>query len=892
MADFRYTPTHFDDVDLTGAAFASVEFDRVNGPAQTQRVEANTAVVVGLGDRFVSQQPEGGNWDVHIIAASRDESHKLTIMQTFSSERGFVYLRANDGNGVNNRVACAVLSLDGVPKQPLHWIARLDVPNTVWEKNTATTTTGNLNAMSGDSATQAVTLAGDRKSRPVLVVDPQAAKGGDPSKDFTIVRRGVLFNRAPLPWNNLPVAISDLNGNPANAIDTTTLTRDNGTTGAVAAGGWTAVATTLDIKAGHGFANGAQFFYIDAEGANDEEQIFGTLTGNQITGAARGIGGTAADTHGEDAVVNKSSMMADGSDMRVYVDGVEVERWVGGIRTATTRVWINADMPAATVLTLRDDITAGATELFIKEGVGALPDRSIVQIGAESIPYTSKDLKTKKLSGLIRGVWVVAALGHSADDAVFLLHHRFVLAFGRYGLGAAPDPIERRPAIDLEQSTNATWYYGDQASDPLTIIHDPDQPGRTGQFIPDFEVDSDDNNNAEPLLLDTSLVKAAWKDSDPTAGKLQVGRLTRRLPQGIKAAVDAIIYDAQPRRSTRLRMLGRDASGQEVVLLDLFDADEGARNGDGLTPAAILHELTMNTVRAWTLGEIPATPVDGGINAIGHRQQKFILDHETTLRSVLLQLKEAGTPDFDFRVQIREYDATDLHNGRKVWAASIDVSPHDETGITAAYVWYEFINSGGDITLEAGTYVLEIEMTGWVSGTLLFQFLDTIHTKHNRFTSGGITDATITMEFGLVHTGPGPIQPEVTVTNQDDESNFDKLILVMNPDQLPFVLLLAAADANVYHASGKWINDDTGDEIALDAWLRTDETLDIDCENRRVLRKESTWEDEAFAAIIPTNPVDWLPFEPLIGGGTNDLSYHDPDMADTDASAVHRDAKV
>ncbi len=59
-----------------------------------------------------------------------------------------------------------------------------------------------------------------------------------------------------------------------------------------------------------------------------------------------------------------------------------------------------------------------------------------------------------------------------------------------------------------------------------------------------------------------------------------------------------------------------------------------------------------------------------------------------------------------------------------------------------------------------------------------------------------------------------------------------------------------------------------------------------------MIRKEGTWEEEAFHAITPSNPTDWMPFDPLVGGGTNDLTYNDPDMVDTDGSAEHRDAKV
>ena len=60
--------------------------------------------------------------------------------------------------------------------------------------------------------------------------------------------------------------------------------------------------------------------------------------------------------------------------------------------------------------------------------------------------------------------------------------------------------------------------WGDQADDTLAAFYDADNPDRPDTFHPNFEVAED--NDAEPLRLDESKTKAAWKDSDPGSGKL------------------------------------------------------------------------------------------------------------------------------------------------------------------------------------------------------------------------------------------------------------------------------------------------------------------------------------------------------------------------------------
>ncbi len=895
MAVYAWTPTFFDGRNLAGDPFESVRFDADAGPAQTRPVSPVEATLPGVGDRNVDVQPHGVEWILNIWLATTTVAAYETLKETFSEEKKMIYLQAVDGDGVTWFVALHLETLNRI--EAAFFQAHVRVPDPTWRKLTATTTTGDFNAMSGDDETQVVANAGNRNARPLIRYEPIALRSTNPADRFQILLPGHVGTRAPLPWDRCPVNVTDSDNDPTAVIDTATLVEDQTVSHDIDEDpdGIDDAVTTWEV-------DGAVGGGLDAAGFAKigSEQVYYEFAGTTISNAIRGIGGTAAAAHNDNTKMYKSSILADGSDIRVFVNGVEVKRWLGNFDDANTRIWINLTAPPAVILPLAKTIDADDTEIEFTREPDLLPDAGPIWIQKEVIYYTAVDRANRKITGCIRGCWFSTAAGHTAGQwAATRLDFLMVIAMGRYGLGPAPDLIDYRPCLQLKSSHNGQWFYGDNADDPDTAVWDPDHPNRSGMWQPDYEVDADDHDDAVALLLDESETKAAWKDSAQTAGKQQVRRLTLAIPAGIDTNGNAIVYDVQQNRQMRMRIFGRDIHGQEVEIADNW-AVGGAEIAGADAAVALLYELTLNAVRAWTLGEIPAQVSETIINAVGARCQKFVLDHETTIHALLLYLKETGTPDFVFHVAIREYDATNMMAGRKVWQP--DTGPTGPAGLTSSYVWYAYTDGGGDITLPAGTYVVAIYVTGWTSGGLGFRYLDTIHTRHNRFQTvlesgppppDTPTDFVNTLEFGLIHTGGGPVQPESAVTNQDSEGNFHDVELSLY-DSSQYVRQIAHAhqpgtpDATVYHCEGRLTNQTTGDYIDVSLWLKVGEKFEIDCEARTVIVTEGSRTYDCPVGITPSNLTDWLNLQP----GNNTLKWEEAGMVDSDITVIHRETSA
>ena len=164
------------------------------------------------------------------------------------------------------------------------------------------------------------------------------------------------------------------------------------------------------------------------------------------------------------ATLTTAKMQADGDDLRVYVDGIEVDRWLQDMDTSTTQVWCNLDYEANLELTLDGDINNSVTELNVNESIGILPSSGIIYIGTEVITYTAKNNQEKELSGLTRGAKGSSAATHSDDDDVFWIQHDIWIFYGNSALAAPTVDDNYKPAF-LLSSTNISWDYDNFGED-------------------------------------------------------------------------------------------------------------------------------------------------------------------------------------------------------------------------------------------------------------------------------------------------------------------------------------------------------------------------------------------------------------------------------------------
>jgi hypothetical protein len=165
-----------------------------------------------------------------------------------------------------------------------------------------------------------------------------------------------------------------------------------------------------------------------------------------------------------DALNLTGKAQADGDDIRVYVDGSEVDRWLSGTLVSAVTVWFNLTFQANIAMTLDGDITDAITEIVVNEDISGMPASGILMIGTEAITYTSKTNLTKTFSGCTRGAKYTTAAAHSNTDAVTWIQHDVFLYYGDASLTAPVTDDDYKPLVTLATSTNDSWVFADFGS--------------------------------------------------------------------------------------------------------------------------------------------------------------------------------------------------------------------------------------------------------------------------------------------------------------------------------------------------------------------------------------------------------------------------------------------
>jgi hypothetical protein len=164
------------------------------------------------------------------------------------------------------------------------------------------------------------------------------------------------------------------------------------------------------------------------------------------------------------AEVTAGRMQSDGDDLRVLVDGQEVDRWLGDMNTALTNIWIVLDFSPKTSGLLKSAITnvAPATGGTLRLVDGSqLPKSGVGLIDSEAIAWTSKSADGNTLQGITRGVRSTTAASHSANAELFLVEHQIDVVYGYTAATAPVTDDTRKPMIELTtaDSNNTKWTH-------------------------------------------------------------------------------------------------------------------------------------------------------------------------------------------------------------------------------------------------------------------------------------------------------------------------------------------------------------------------------------------------------------------------------------------------
>lgn len=332
----------------------------------------------------------------------------------------------------------------------------LFVPDSAWIQLTANTQNWTVTS---SGATQAVTAGGNLESYPVITISPQAMKstGGGAYRRYYFIR-----NQMSSTLEDHPVEIT--NG----GLNTGALVADTSRNILInQGGGIDAVVTTIPYDNPTGTIPTAGMVYVDTEQISFTGRT-GTTSGD-LTGCTRGVNGTSAATHADDAVMYISKMEADGGDIQVLIDGEQSDYWLADMNGADTEIWSVFDFSSGQSMTLGETIAgSGAVDTIQLENttpngsaIEALPNRGYLLIGSEAYYYTAKNVTAKRLSGVKRAVLDTSMAGHAISDAIYWIEHTVELRYGNHELPAYTVDDTRKPMFNLSTSTNTSWDYDD-----------------------------------------------------------------------------------------------------------------------------------------------------------------------------------------------------------------------------------------------------------------------------------------------------------------------------------------------------------------------------------------------------------------------------------------------
>lgn len=330
----------------------------------------------------------------------------------------------------------------------------LALKDAYWRKVTATSDTWNV-ASANETHTIHVTDS-YFSVEPIFTITLNGSKsGGYKNRNFARFYNPTIYAASKYPieltnsgWNTSTLVADTSKSNQINNV-----------------AGYTSSATTLaiDTPVGGGLATTGGMCYCSRTG---EQMSYTAISAGNMTGITRGIGGTTAAALLDNDVLVRSQCLANGDDIRVFDGGVELDRWLYGMNSATTKVWVNLNFSPAIEMTLGTAISNVGSPSTItiadtkanKDALTRLPVPFILEIDSERFIGTGKNISTRTLSGITRAQKNTSNGSHSVGTTVRWIEHDLYVVSNNVSATTPSIDNTVKPMIDLS-STNASWIY-------------------------------------------------------------------------------------------------------------------------------------------------------------------------------------------------------------------------------------------------------------------------------------------------------------------------------------------------------------------------------------------------------------------------------------------------
>ena len=167
------------------------------------------------------------------------------------------------------------------------------------------------------------------------------------------------------------------------------------------------------------------------------------------------------------ALISGAKMQADGDDLRVEVNGSQVNRWLDGINTTTTKVWVNLNFAAKVELTTTAAIagTGSVDTIDFNEATTSLPSSGIMMIDSEAFVYTGKNDSLKRITGVTRASRSTSMAAHGLGATAWWVQNDIYILYGNSSVSAPTVDDNYKPIFNIATSTNTSWVYSEFGED-------------------------------------------------------------------------------------------------------------------------------------------------------------------------------------------------------------------------------------------------------------------------------------------------------------------------------------------------------------------------------------------------------------------------------------------
>lgn len=296
------------------------------------------------------------------------------------------------------------------------------------------------------------------------------------------------------------------------------------------------------------------------------------------------------------ALVTASKSQTSGNDLRVFVNGAEVRRWIapGTNNTSTCKVWFNLTIPLGHQFTLGTGISTTDVEYLEVHNtpnniatLKKMPTSGVIYSGTEWMLYSSINPTLRRVYIKQRGALGTTRQSFLGGGSVTfaVIPNVITLQYGNLTIGAPADLDATydniKPLFDLAASDNAQWVY--TAS---TSFRDLNVTGRTGGWTT-FEK----KNGTVTKLYDIT--------QDAESGNPALGQKIAAYPKGTGWVQDTATLRHIISRACGINEISM--TGQKFRSGAAYPA--GARvekSKDGKTWMSLWSEAKPATVNVWT----------------------------------------------------------------------------------------------------------------------------------------------------------------------------------------------------------------------------------------------------------------------------------------------------